>query len=557
MSLKKFSEDDISNYTDITYREYIISDNDTDTTITGDAHERSWDWLARQYNPDGIGDTTPGSAPAITASDSSYVELYEDVLNIKIGVESSSNIWLDNYYSDSIPSAITSQQSAKQVIYDQLRRVLLPPSQSYFSFGGIETKEVLAFYIQNAYVKDYIRKNAFSMSFWNVATSSRSGSSAGEYGGPHGAIIGSGQGNYFTRLDGKTWHYDFDKSASVDSTYIRLYKTDGKSYTGSIDGTPLEVNMNEANDLKNIFWIKPSSITGSTLQLISTASDGSDQIADFGSSANNYLMFISSSDNIGYNYFNDRTYLVNAKDTGSSLREGSIQAGIAGNQSEIYVRNSGTNGYNTVYIGRLYYDCGVAVFDINKLVGDPSYQKNHFNTLFSGSVSGSYHQTLSGTLGLNKTGSARVQYGIYKDWWTVTDLLRYKTEDQIVDILTGRSGSADDYTPHQSGSDIYGYIDRLRWHSSEEKQALTAFCRAYNKEFNYSSNPTFCTDYTDSEGYIRKKVRNLDDNNDTNVYITSCALYNEDGDCLAIGKISTPVEKNFGTEALFRLRLLY
>ena len=85
---------------------------------------------------------------------------------------------------------------------------------------------------------------------------------------------------------------------------------------------------------------------------------------------------------------------------------------------------------------------------------------------------------------------------------------------------------------------------------SEEKVSSTYyFARARNFEFNYTTNPSF----VDNNGNIL--VNSMIDNPTS--YITTVGMYNDNGDLLAVAKLSQPVTKDFTKEALIRVKLDY
>ena len=85
---------------------------------------------------------------------------------------------------------------------------------------------------------------------------------------------------------------------------------------------------------------------------------------------------------------------------------------------------------------------------------------------------------------------------------------------------------------------------------SEEKIASTFyFARARNFEFNYTTNPSF----TDDGGNVL--VNSMIDNPTS--YITTVGMYNDEGDLLAVAKLSQPITKDFTKEALIRVKLDY
>jgi len=110
----------------------------------------------------------------------------------------------------------------------------------------------------------------------------------------------------------------------------------------------------------------------------------------------------------------------------------------------------------------------------------------------------------------------------------------------------------------QSSGCINGVVDGVRSHieivalnNQTNLQSSVYFCRAFNNEFNYSSNTTF----TDNNGLIR--VTSGSNVLTTRTYITAIGLYDVNDNLLAVGKVNKPVLKSPETEAVFRLRLDY
>ena len=86
---------------------------------------------------------------------------------------------------------------------------------------------------------------------------------------------------------------------------------------------------------------------------------------------------------------------------------------------------------------------------------------------------------------------------------------------------------------------------------SEENQYIyDYFCRAKANELNYSENITFWSgsDWT---------IRHSDMQNNPQTYISEVGLYDGAGDLMAVGKLSAPLEKNFSSEAIIKVRLTY
>ena len=82
------------------------------------------------------------------------------------------------------------------------------------------------------------------------------------------------------------------------------------------------------------------------------------------------------------------------------------------------------------------------------------------------------------------------------------------------------------------------------------------FVRIKNQEYNYSNNPTFVINSTDTtNAQDIGKLRFSDFYNDPKVYITTVGLYNESNDLVAVAKLSQPLLKDFTNEALIRVKI--
>jgi hypothetical protein len=85
--------------------------------------------------------------------------------------------------------------------------------------------------------------------------------------------------------------------------------------------------------------------------------------------------------------------------------------------------------------------------------------------------------------------------------------------------------------------------------SEERISSQFYFTRVKNFEFNYSTNPSFI----DGTGNLNHTSM-IDM---PRVYISTVGLYNDNGDLLAVAKLSQPVAKDFTKEALIRVKLDY
>lgn len=93
-------------------------------------------------------------------------------------------------------------------------------------------------------------------------------------------------------------------------------------------------------------------------------------------------------------------------------------------------------------------------------------------------------------------------------------------------------------------------INSLAFQSETKIKRSMFFCRALNKDFNYTNNPTAISDAT-----LGTITSSLTSNPTT--FITSVALYNDEGEMLAVAKVSPPAKKTFELEQIISVRLQY
>jgi hypothetical protein len=86
--------------------------------------------------------------------------------------------------------------------------------------------------------------------------------------------------------------------------------------------------------------------------------------------------------------------------------------------------------------------------------------------------------------------------------------------------------------------------------SEEDQNSVMYFCRAKAANFNYTNNPTFTSG---SDNGFRQ--RTMEGNPQT--FITTVGLYDAQDTLVAVGKLSTPVQKNHSSEAVIKAKLTY
>ena len=90
----------------------------------------------------------------------------------------------------------------------------------------------------------------------------------------------------------------------------------------------------------------------------------------------------------------------------------------------------------------------------------------------------------------------------------------------------------------------------LRLRSEEDQTQENYFCRIRAGSYNFSSNPTFV-----SGSY--NNIRHITMHGNPQTFITGVGLYNSAGQLLATARLSSPLKKNFASEATIKVKLTY
>jgi len=86
--------------------------------------------------------------------------------------------------------------------------------------------------------------------------------------------------------------------------------------------------------------------------------------------------------------------------------------------------------------------------------------------------------------------------------------------------------------------------------SEEQQYVYDYFCRAKASEFNLSQNLTFWSGSTYT-------IRHSDMVTNPQTFISEVGLYDGQNSLLAVGRLSSPINKNFSSEAIVKVRLTY
>ena len=204
-------------------------------------------------------------------------------------------------------------------------------------------------------------------------------------------------------------------------------------------------------------------------------------------------------------------------DVGSAANQLQSFAGEVGN----IVDSSNTSRY----VGLMFYDMGVGVFDLARI----AMTDQHMSGVISAVGSADDASEGSGKMVLGSaTGNPSAKFK--------PDLLVSASIDDIVDHIASTRFSN-------------GTITAATFQNQTEVNSTLIFCRAGVNDFNYSSNPTF----TDANGEIVVLTPNTAEK--TFSFITTIGLYDASDRLLAVAKLSRPVEKNDTRDLTFRIRL--
>ena len=170
-------------------------------------------------------------------------------------------------------------------------------------------------------------------------------------------------------------------------------------------------------------------------------------------------------------------------------------------------------------VGLLFYDYGIAVYDLEKITSA--------SQLMSGSI-----DCVAG----NEANATNHKVTMKSKF--IPDFAVSASIDDIVDhIATTRFGN---------GTETF-----LTFQNNTFINSTLYFCRATADEFNFSTNPT----YTDSDGKIVVIDSSQQGLQKSFAFVTTVGLYNANEELLAVAKMSRPVMKNDEKDLTLRVRL--
>ena len=192
-------------------------------------------------------------------------------------------------------------------------------------------------------------------------------------------------------------------------------------------------------------------------------------------------------------------------------------------------------------VGALYYQQGIAVFDLNKIMSGTQL------------VSGAIDACTSYTTGITGLPPGKVSLGIGNSAGRTADAVAGTNSAAkfIPDLMV--SASIDDIVDHLASVRFgSGSLTACTFQNITNINSTLVFCRATADEFNYSSNPTYVDRTTNK---IKVIETGQEDTQLPFSYITTVGLYDENDNLIAVAKTSRPIEKNSEKDITIRVRL--
>ena len=183
-------------------------------------------------------------------------------------------------------------------------------------------------------------------------------------------------------------------------------------------------------------------------------------------------------------------------------------------------------------VGLLWYDAGVAVFDLKKICLSSQHVSGVISAVTGAASPSLTNQTI---VGRGSFPSSNVNAKL------IPDLMVSASIDDLVNYFTT--------TRFSSGS-----LTGITFQNQTAVNSTLFFCRAGADEFNYSNNPTYFDDSGNLVVMTAQESLGITDARPF-TYPTTVGLYDEQNRLLAVAKFSRPIEKNDEKDLTIRVRL--
>ena len=202
--------------------------------------------------------------------------------------------------------------------------------------------------------------------------------------------------------------------------------------------------------------------------------------------------------------------------------------------------NATSSIVRAIQIGRTTYDDKIVTGSVTAVVGFSVVGNNTFVDIAESTISASIGQR--GSL-VSQSNTSHKVGTVFYDTGTI--------------LFHGGTGTTD-FLTHASSGFAFGTgvtagkvaITQLSFKALNILKQTLYFCRAFNKEFNYTNNRTSLSD-----AVLGTITGSLTSNPTT--YITTVGLHNDDGDLVAVAKLSSPIKKTFADEVVVKTTIQY
>jgi hypothetical protein len=199
-------------------------------------------------------------------------------------------------------------------------------------------------------------------------------------------------------------------------------------------------------------------------------------------------------------------------------------------------------------VGLMWYDHGIAVFDMGKVFCGNQHMSGTLRAVTAGpGVPMTNMSTGTTLLGGGNNTDVLNHFNIGNN---VGGLSTNVSASLIPDFVV--SASIDEIVDHVASTRLgTGSYTASTFQNVTNINSTLIFCRATADEFNYSSNPTF----RNSNGELVVIDPGDDTGQRTFTFVTTVGLYNSNNELLGVAKLSRPVEKNDEKDLTVRVRL--
>lgn len=252
-----------------------------------------------------------------------------------------------------------------------------------------------------------------------------------------------------------------------------------------------------------------------------------------------FWIFVANSTTAGYLFKPDSTSLSssNVSSSGAFRNLSNYLFGTSTYILDSYDKATQRTTLRCVQVGRPLLDEGLYPGSITATITATSFTLTAFDSQNAASINSPLG--LTGSM-LNKANTADIVGTVFYDHGVI---VFHGGSGNTGTVMTSPNSG---FAMSQVG--LPGFINLINFKAQTKNIVKRSiyFCRAQNKEFNFTTNPTA----RDAEGFI---INSLSSNPTT--WITTVGLYDDQGNLMAIGKINPPKRKDQYNEALIKVQL--